>query len=115
MGRKEKNLSLPHRAHHKKRRKHPAATPHHRSGLIGDHRQVKEGTGRMKLGDPPMAQFKEATLIGGDKIIVNMDQIRVMHWIPDTTTIRFDNHHGIQITETPNDLMMRKALRNMDT
>jgi hypothetical protein len=30
-----------------------------------------------------MAQFKEATLTSGDKIVVNMDQIRTMHWIPD--------------------------------
>ena len=37
-----------------------------------------------------MAHFKEATLPGpgGGKIIINVDQIRVMHWTPDTTTIR---------------------------
>jgi hypothetical protein len=44
-----------------------------------------------------MAQFKEATLPGGGKIVVNMDQIRVMHWIPDTTTT----------------LMMSNTLRNI--
>jgi hypothetical protein len=42
-----------------------------------------------------------------------MDQIRVMHWIPDTTTIRFDKDHAIQITETPDHLMMSNTLRNI--
>ena len=36
-----------------------------------------------------MAQFKEATLTTGEKIIVNVDEIRLMHWIQDATTIRF--------------------------
>ena len=35
-----------------------------------------------------MAQFKEATLTTGDKIIVNIDEIRLMHWIQEATTIR---------------------------
>ena len=35
-----------------------------------------------------MAQFKEATLTTGEKIIVNVDEIRLMHWIQDATTIR---------------------------
>ena len=60
-----------------------------------------------------MAHFKEATLTNRDKIIINMDQIRAMHWIPDTTTIRFDKDHGIQITETPDHLMMSNTLRNI--
>jgi hypothetical protein len=60
-----------------------------------------------------MAQFKEATLTTGDKIIVNMDEIRLMHWIQGATTIRFAKDHGIQISETPEHLMMGKTLRNM--
>ena len=66
-------------------------------------------TGLMKLGDQPMAQFKEATLLNGDKIIVNIEEIRVMQRFPtNTTTIHFAADHGVQISETPNDLMMSK-------
>ena len=37
-----------------------------------------------------MAQFKEATLLNGDKIIVNIEEIRVMQRFPtNTTTIHF--------------------------
>ena len=55
-----------------------------------------------------MAQFKEATLLNGDKIIVNIEEIRVMQRFPtNTTTIHFAADHGVQISETPNDLMMR--------
>ena len=48
-----------------------------------------------------MAQLKEATLTTGEKIIVNVDEIRLMHWIQDATTIRFAKDHGVQIKETP--------------
>jgi hypothetical protein len=44
---------------------------------------------------------KEATLTTGEKIIVNVDEIRLMHWIQDATTIRFAKDHGVQIKETP--------------
>ena len=53
-----------------------------------------------------MAQFKEATLTTGEKIIVNVDEIRLMHWIQDATTIRFAKDHGVQIKETPEQLMI---------
>jgi hypothetical protein len=59
-----------------------------------------------------MAQFKEATLTTGEKIIVNVDEIRLMHWIQDATTIRFAKDHGVQIKETPEHLMMSSTLRN---
>ena len=59
-----------------------------------------------------MAQFKEATLTTGEKIIVNVDEIRLMHWIQDATTIRFAKDHGVQIRETPEQLMMSKTLLN---
>jgi hypothetical protein len=61
-----------------------------------------------------MAQFKEATLASGDKIIVNMDEIRTMRRLPQTTKIEFAKDHHIDITDTPDDLMMRKALRNVE-
>ena len=55
-----------------------------------------------------MAQFNQATLLNGDKIIVNMDEIRVMQRFPtNTTTIHFAADLGVQISETPNDVMMR--------
>ena len=57
-----------------------------------------------------MAQFKEATLTTGEKIIVNVDEIRMMHWIQDATTIRFAKDHGVQIRETPEHLMMSKTV-----
>jgi hypothetical protein len=66
----------------------------------------------MKRGGRPMAQFKEATLTTGEKIIVNVDEIRLMHWIQDATTIRFAKDHGVQIKETPEHLMMSKTLHN---
>ena len=61
-----------------------------------------------------MANFKEATLTNRDKVIINMDQIRAMHWIPDTTTISFDNNHAIQITETPGELLARPRIPSMN-
>jgi hypothetical protein len=60
-----------------------------------------------------MAQFKEATLTTGEKIIVNIDEIRLMHWIQDATTIRFAKDHGVQIKETPEHLMMSNTIRSM--
>ena len=57
-----------------------------------------------------MAQFKEVTLLNGDKFFVNVEEIRTMQRSPstDTTTIHFAADHGVQISETPNDLMMSK-------
>jgi uncharacterized protein YlzI (FlbEa/FlbD family) len=60
-----------------------------------------------------MAQFKEATLANGDKIIVNMDEIRAMQRFPDTTTIQFDNH-AIHVKEMPIDLLMRSRILSMN-
>jgi uncharacterized protein YlzI (FlbEa/FlbD family) len=54
-----------------------------------------------------MAQFKEATLANGEKIIVNIELIRTMQRFPDTTTIEFGDDHAVQIKEAPNDLIMR--------
>ena len=54
-----------------------------------------------------MAQFKEATLANGDKIVVNMEEIRTMQRFPHSTTIQIAFDHAIQIMETPNDLVMR--------
>ena len=60
-----------------------------------------------------MAQFKEMTLVGGDKITINMDEIRTMQRVPDGTTIRFDKDHFIHVEETPNDIMMSNTLQNV--
>ena len=45
-------------------------------------------------------------------LIVNVDEIRLMHWIQYATTIRFAKDHGVQIRETPEHLMMSKTLLN---
>src|ERR1700747_510871 len=68
--------------------------------------------GPMKRGGWSKAQFKEAPLTTGGKIIVNVDEIRLMHWIQDATTIRFAKDHGVQIRETPTHLMISKTLLN---
>ena len=49
-----------------------------------------------------MAQFKEATLTTGEKIIVNVDEIRLMHWIQDATTIRFAKDQVSRSRRRPN-------------
>jgi hypothetical protein len=55
-----------------------------------------------------MAQFKEATLLTGEKITLNMEEIRVMQRFPTSTTmIHFAADHHVEISETPNDLVMR--------
>ena len=49
-----------------------------------------------------MAQFKEATLTTGEKIIVNVDEIRLMHWIQDATTIRLPKITVSRLGRRPN-------------
>ena len=56
-----------------------------------------------------MAQFKEATLANGDKIIVNMDEIRAMQRFPDTTTIEIGDDYAVQIKEAPHYLISPSA------
>lgn len=61
-----------------------------------------------------MAQFKEVTLAGGkEKITINLDEVRSMQRIQDSTTIRFDKEHVIHVNETPDDILMRQTLRNL--
>jgi uncharacterized protein YlzI (FlbEa/FlbD family) len=59
-----------------------------------------------------MAQFKEVTLTDGEKITINMDEIRTMQRFPDaTTTIFFAKDHAIQVEETPDDIVSN-TIRN---
>jgi hypothetical protein len=55
-----------------------------------------------------MAQFKEATLTTGEKIIVNVDEIRLMHWIQDATTGRVN----LIVAFLINSLFPRAACQN---
>ena len=48
-----------------------------------------------------MAQFKEATLANGDKIIINIELIRTMQRFADTTTIEIGDDYAVQIKEAP--------------
>jgi hypothetical protein len=58
-----------------------------------------------------MALFKELTDADGSKIIVNLDTVRVMQQITDTTTkIYFGNDDAIKVKETPAEILMLTAL-----
>jgi len=56
-----------------------------------------------------MAQFKEATLANGDKIIINIELIRTMQRFADTTTIEIGDDYAVQIKEAPNYLISLSA------
>src|SRR6516165_3369809 len=72
---------------------------HAESCLYGPHETRRSAHGSIQRSDST----------NGDKIIVNIEEIRVMQRFPtNTTTIHFAADHGVQISETPNDLMMSK-------
>jgi urease accessory protein UreE len=59
-----------------------------------------------------MAQFKTVTLTDGKEVTINMDEVRTMlRSDATTTTIFFDQHHVIHVKETPNDILIAKAIR----
>jgi uncharacterized protein YlzI (FlbEa/FlbD family) len=57
-----------------------------------------------------MAQFKELTDTAGTKLVVNLDAVRTIQQVTDTTTISFAGNHSIIVKDTPNDILMAKAL-----
>jgi hypothetical protein len=57
-----------------------------------------------------MAEFKEVTLVGGEKMTINMDEIRTMQRIGGSTTVYFDHTHVVHVEETPNDILMKNGL-----
>jgi hypothetical protein len=58
-----------------------------------------------------MALFKELTDVAeGSKIVVNMDVVRYMQRIKDMTSIYFGNDDAVKVKETPNEILMLRAL-----
>jgi hypothetical protein len=58
-----------------------------------------------------MALFKELTDVAeGSKIVVNMDVVRYMQRIKDMTSIYFGNDDAVKVEETPNEILMLRAL-----
>ena len=66
------------------------------------HANPREGTA--------MALFKELTDADGDRIIVNVDAVRFMQRITDTTRIYFGNDDAVKVKETPDEILMLRAL-----
>ena len=58
-----------------------------------------------------MALFKELTDVeDGSKIAVNMDVVCYMKWIRDMTTVYFGDSDAVRVKETPNEILMLRAL-----
>jgi hypothetical protein len=58
-----------------------------------------------------MALFKEVTDVAdGSKITVNMDVVCYMRRIGDMTTIYFGNDDAIKVKETPDEILLQRAL-----
>ena len=58
-----------------------------------------------------MALFKELTDVeDGNKITVNMDVVCYMQRIRDMTTVYFGNTDAVRVKETPNEILMLRAL-----
>jgi hypothetical protein len=56
---------------------------------------------------PPMFRFRQCRAC---KIIVNVDAVRFMQRITDTTSIYFGNDDAIRVKETPDEILMLRAL-----
>jgi len=52
-----------------------------------------------------MAYFKEVTLDGGDKIIINLDRVHAMRWFGKSTAIYFGRDHVYDVEETPAEIL----------
>lgn len=57
-----------------------------------------------------MAQFREVTLVGGDKITINLDEVRAMHRAGDSTTVYFDQTHVFHVEETPSEILAAHSI-----
>jgi hypothetical protein len=58
-----------------------------------------------------MALFKELTDVAeGSKIVVNMDVVRYVQRIKDMTSIYSGNDDAAKVKETPNEILMLRAL-----
>ena len=53
---------------------------------------------------------KELTDADGNKITVNMDVVCYMKWIRDMTTVYFRDSDAVRVKETPNEILMLRAL-----
>jgi hypothetical protein len=72
--------------------------------------RIGDNPGNLKFPRTTMAQFKELTDTAGTKIVVNLDAVRTIQQVTDTTTISFAGNHSIIVKDTPNDILMAKAL-----
>jgi hypothetical protein len=52
-----------------------------------------------------MAQFKEVTLDGGEKITINLDQVHAMRWFGKSTAIYFGRDQVYDVEETPAEIL----------
>jgi hypothetical protein len=52
-----------------------------------------------------MAQFKEMTLVDGNKITINLDEVRAMQRFSDFTSIWFDKEQSFSVKETPSKIL----------
>ena len=58
-----------------------------------------------------MALFKEVTSTRDDsKITINMDSICFIQRFADATTVYFGKDHVVHVKETPDEILMLKAL-----
>ena len=58
-----------------------------------------------------IALFKELTDVAeGSKIVVDMDFVRYLQRIKDMTSIYFGNDDAVKLKETPNEILMLRAL-----
>ena len=60
-----------------------------------------------------MAQFKEVTQTRGEKITINLDNIRSMQRSKDSTSIYFSKDHVLHVKETPAEILTEPIDRHL--
>jgi hypothetical protein len=61
-----------------------------------------------------MAQFKEVTLNSGEKVMININEIRFIQRVsPEETMISFAKDHGLNVKETPNEILTDQPDRRL--